>query len=230
MKRILSIQKCALCGEESEQYLVASTSCFDIRMRLDNRPVGTIYAPFIDLYECPHCHYVNNSIEVNLGVTKKDIEAPEYTKIVNSHNDNNEYRYGEIKKYILYAMLCEKIKNFKEAGKAYQCVSWLFENIFDIPNERYYALLACEKFLTDPETCKNKDYLLYCVDIYRRQLEHEKAQDILNKIGITGDIYYDSIVKFQKKLLKKRDSTNHYFDEIRAVRKIQKKKKILEED
>lgn len=84
--------------------------------------------------------------------------------------------------------------------------------------------------MTDPETCKNKDYLLYCVDIYRRQLEYEKAQDILNKIGITGDIYYDSIVKFQKKLLKKRDSTNHYFDEIRAVRKIQKKKKILEED
>ena len=82
-------KKCAVCGMESEQYVLFSTNTFGGGPDLDLRPPEMMRSTMCYwVQECPHCGYVAKTLTDKTGVTIEWLKSDEYTQCSGLHFSN----------------------------------------------------------------------------------------------------------------------------------------------
>ncbi len=211
--------KCVNCGKESEQEVVVSSSTFGAKQHLDTRcDNGQVDAP---IQECPHCHYANIDISRPSESAKTVYQSAKYQEILNSNFDE------KIKNYLKAALVNEKDEEAC-AAQLYLNATWCFEDNKDSKNATKYRKLACKNLMQIAEAEDNGDIYIQCIDLFRKNKEFDKAEEVLNKIRyemfkldyeykMTEDyIALKNIVDFEKKLIDSKDPADHLVEESEA--------------
>lgn len=216
MKIKIENVKCINCGKESEQQVIYSNHTFGEKQHLDCRlDNGQVVAP---IQECPHCHYANIDISYPSENAQKVYASAEYQEILNSNINSN------IKNYIKTAFVNEKDKNDNTA-QFYLFATWCFEDQKDYKNATKYRELAYKNLIKIAEKESNGDIYLQCVDLLRKNKEFDKAYELLQKVQqelLSAEPEFKatdeytvilSIVKFEEKLIKANDYSDHLVEE-----------------
>ena len=206
MRILKSNVECAMCGNISRQTVVLSSHKYKGDMRLDSRIPEDAFKYRIQ--RCPHCNYVNNEISKRIGIAKEDLKTPEYEKFLNLKVDNIA------KNFMLSAVLFKQLNKQKESAMQYLKASWVFD---DLNKEEYAEVCrekACELLLPYAETEDDGDECLLCIDLYRKNRKFEKALELIARVDDTGIESIDQLVEFQKNLISKRDSDEHFASEV----------------
>lgn len=194
--------KCALCGKESEQNVLASSTHTDAQ-DLDTRPYGSArHLLKYGVQECPHCGFVNDYIDEN----------PNNVKIFDcTINDLCPSKLAS--SYFKYARAYERLDNWVEAGHMYLRAAWSFD---DEENKEWASKARGESarcFKIYVENTEDGEVAMILVDVYRRCNNFEAALNLISQIGDTGFEDYNSILKFQKFLCKQQDDSSHLMSE-----------------
>lgn len=207
MKKTNAKLKCAICGKESDQQIILSSNTCGTKTQLDLRIVGGQISLANKIQQCPYCNYVNNNIEVNIGVGIKDLSCAKYQEVLNSNID------ATAKKFILSAILLDKVKRKRDAGIMYHFASWVFDDLKDNENADKYRKKACDRILEVAIQEDDGDTAVQCVDLLRRNGNFKKALDLIAEIGKTDIEELDKVLAFEKELIAKKDKTSHFVEE-----------------
>ena len=207
MKRTNAKLKCAICGKESEQQIILSSNTFGTKTQLDLRVVGGKTSLSDKIQQCPHCHYVNNNIEENIGIGINELKCVKYQEVLNSNIDDTA------KNFILNAILLDKVKQKRNAGVMYHFASWVFDDLKDTENADKYRKKACDRILEVAIQEDDGDTAVQCVDLLRRNGNYKKALELIAEIGKTDIEEIDKVLAFEKELIAKKDKTSHFVEE-----------------
>ncbi len=199
---------CPIDGQEFESYQDFSSTSFGAR--LDLQQVGLIAQPWA-LPDCPRCHFVlyeKRFSKSDLEVLKLFILSDEFKRFAETPSYN---RLGVIKQHLNAPSY--------EVAWAYHQASWQVEDKKDEYSK--YAQKAIAAFLKsqtelEKQTDKYDDYLIACylpIEISRRLQRFDEAKKHLSafpKIGETEVWWLPRVLKFQKKLIRKKKDSKDY--------------------
>ena len=190
--------KCALCGKDSEQKYIASSSCTE-EQDLDTRSYGSERSLLqYGIQVCPHCGFVSpvlndNPNNVKLFDCSKDIIGP--SKIASN--------------YIKLAQQFERVDNWTDAGYMYLRSAW----VFDDENNNEWAVRsrkeAARCFKIHVDNTEDGEIAMILVDVYRRSNNFDEALNLIREIGDTGYADYNEILKYQTELCVNKDASIH---------------------
>ncbi|MBR2444036.1 MAG: hypothetical protein IKB27_01395 [Clostridia bacterium] len=203
-KFIVSNVKCAICGKESHQNVVLSTSSFG-KPDLDLRPRGMARELLTkELQVCPHCSYSYSDIS-------EKYEGQDAIRLIIEKSDMPQDMASA---YVHAARVQEYIKNYKSASLFYLRAAW----ILDDNNESVLAVQmrksAARCLEIDVKNTLDCEDAILLVDILRRAGDFDRAIFYINDIGLTEDALYDGILALEKRLVESKDSACHSLDEV----------------
>ena len=198
---------CAHCGKESEQYVVLSSCSFGA-MDLDTRPAAPArFNLQYEVQECPHCHYCNYEI------AKEDIDdkdfSPNYLEVLSDTSIA-----GTVKKFVLAAQLYKEKSDYLQAGILYLKASWACDDNNDSDLSVEYRKLASESLKQHVDFTDDGDAAMVLVDVLRRCGQFVEAQELIKRIGQTGDETLDALLQYQENLIRNKDTSCHNMEEI----------------
>lgn len=201
---IVSQVKCAICGKESHQNVILSTSSFG-KPDLDLRPRGMARELLTkELQVCPHCSYSYHDIS-------KQYEGQDAIRLI---IDKSDMPQDMASAYVHAARVQEYIKNYNQASFYYLRAAW----ILDDNNENALAIqlrkASARCLEIDVKNTLDCEDAILLVDILRRAEDFERALFYINDIGVTENALYDRILALEKRLVEQKDSACHCLDEV----------------
>jgi hypothetical protein len=169
---------CAICGNESEQRSIGSSSTFG-SYDLDLRPPELLrYTMSLWLQECPHCKYVSDDSAVVLPGAETVVSAVEYTEI----GKGNELPKLAVK-FERFAMLVaiDPIR----AGQALLHAAWVCDDHRKDSIAQSYRCESAEFFASADFSSLGEQGLrlqIAHVDIWRRAQCFEEAQELIERL------------------------------------------------
>lgn len=238
MTRPIEIRiNCKICGEAGNYYTLASAYIID--QTLDGRIIdisGGIESLY--LMQCSKCKFTAPDIS-----EVKDKDVPKIKKIINSKEyqtalTNPLFSEYYVNKNVCWAIICEKLKNFVDAGWAYLHCAWKCE-YYKIEDKRkvikvkfrekseptisltkQFRKKAIECFKKAKEEGKNfarskQEELITMIDTLRQIEEFEEAQKLLNQAKKTAqNPQTKKLLNFENNLIKQKDSSPHTYSEV----------------
>ena len=167
---------CPCCGKEVEIPLTEYSTGYDFNYSI----LINSLEEFFDLVDiCPECGYVmlfDNGISDEM---KAYVASEEYKNILN----NNELENG-LKKWILYAVLCEFDENYTEAGIAYT-KAYDYQELKGMEVDKRLIEKAASCFLGAVNEYGSFADAFLAVDSLRRDGEMEQAKHFIGTIKET---------------------------------------------
>ncbi|MBQ3253418.1 MAG: hypothetical protein IJA65_02590 [Acholeplasmatales bacterium] len=194
-------EKCGNCGrvsyhEEKEQSFSIG-SC-----DLDTRPAPPIrYLIGEDIQVCPHCGYVHTKLSSKIKGSATILESEEFKEID---------KKGFPKEAANYLKAAYLIRDNEDKFYHYLSAAW----VCDDKSEDDLAIVAREYAIEIGKKMKDvsTDFHLIMIDLYRRTKRFKEASELCDKLGSLSGTF-GAIVKFQRKLLKKKDSLSYNMKE-----------------
>ena len=201
--------KCAVCGKESVQTVVAEydpdTSVPDLDMRPDEprRSYLKYWAS-----ECPYCGYCNAAIDIPVKFTKEFLDSGKYRNAGGS---------GLAEKFMKMSLVCEKNKVYDEAVKACLYAAWYYDDEGD--DEKAAECRRAGVKIIDlhkKEFSEKPDFILLAADLIRRSGDFERViHDYKGRFMPTRLL--TALAEFETELAEKGDASCHKADEARGV-------------
>ena len=182
-------RKCWVCGETSEQTVLASTNQFgapDLDLRPPEMERSTMEWW---LEECPHCGYVANDLSKKTVITKDWLKNNRYSSC-----DNRNFESTLVEKFYKYYLINMTNNNHKSAFYAVLHAAWACDDVEDVDNAMYCRQKALEelsKCVVDND--KKETLLLVRADLLRRTRQFDLlvkeyegqifSEELLNKIA-----------------------------------------------
>ncbi len=201
------IIKCARCGHEHTYPVLLSSSTFG-SMDLDTRPSTKGHEQFqYKIQECPKCHYCNTRVDVVEGALQ-DFSL-EYKELL-CNSDISPVA----KKYMMAAILQEKVENFCLAGELYLMAAWIFDDEENTELAINVRKASAKNIRKDVELSNDCETAIMLVDILRRAGEFQESLAMIAFIGDTGDEYLNSILRYETALINRQDLSCHSVEEM----------------
>lgn len=155
--------KCAVCGNESEQITLASTNTFG-SPDLDLRPPEMKRSTMCWwIQECPHCGYISESIDDETNIDKDFLQSAEYISC-----SGKTFASELAQKFYKYYLINLLDENEEDAFYAVLHAAWACDDIKDIDNAvhcRKLAIVEIEKLINETD---NPTLLVQKADLLRR--------------------------------------------------------------
>ena len=201
--------KCAVCGKESVQTVVAEydpdTSVPDLDMRPDE-PHRSYLKYWVS--ECPYCGYCNAAIDIPVKFTKEFLDSGKYRNAGGS---------GLAEKFMKMSLVCEKNKVYDEAVKACLYAAWYDDDEGD--DEKAAECRRAGVKIIDlhkKEFSEKPDFILLAADLIRRSGDFERViHDYKGRFMPTRLL--TALAEFETELAEKGDASCHKADEARGV-------------
>lgn len=181
------IEKCAVCGKESEQVCIISTNEYGAR-DLDGRPSEMLRSTMPHwIHECPHCGYVSENLE-NLPpkfeyVTPGLLESEDYKTC-----DGMNFKSELAARFYRRAMIVGDIAQYEEAIENLLRAAWSCDDVGETKDAvicRSRAIAYIDWLL--PDRSKNGvDFDLYFL-----------RMDLLRRIGAFDVVFTESSAALQ---------------------------------
>ena len=199
MSKIISIKrKCVMCGKESEQIEIMSTSSFgapDLDLRPPQMQRSTMA---FWVQKCPYCNYSAASIEKEKNITKEFLESDDYKTC-----EGNDFENDLVVKFYQAYMIAKEIKNFDNAFNFIKYAAWTFDDLKDYKNASICRLKAID-LLSKIEN-KDTNIKIVEIDMLRRASEYDKAIDFISRIK-TNEELIQQILDFENKKCIEKDN------------------------
>jgi len=235
MSRFVTVKKsCCICGFESEQKELLSTSEFE-SSDLDMRPGNPRRSTMQHWVEsCSNCGYVNEDIHEKAFLEKEMvydiINSEPYKNCMNisfpSYIAEDFFRSAYIAKETLVRLppkklLFNKASISNECFNALQCCAWECDDYEDYKElAKRIRKLAIPYLINSIPDSRDKEErftkILILADLYRRSEQYEKVVELLNKKRISrfSEPIHKSIALFQIEKAKQEDSGCYNLDDI----------------
>ena len=159
-----SIQKCSVCGEESQQIEIGSTNAFgspDLDLRPPEMQRSTMQ---VWVQECPNCGYVAADLEDEAAISEAWLQSEEYIR-----KTSVEFESPLSLKFFKQSVICEKSGDYRGAFFAILHAAWDCDDNMDVENARLCRKEALRIFPLMPELAETKmKEIVMRADIMRR--------------------------------------------------------------
>ena len=207
MKILTRVVKCAFCGKESEQKVLAGGSILG-DIELDTRPAEFGRDNFTaEICECPHCRYCNFTIETT------DAMPVEFSKSYIDLAYSEKYTRLAIR-YWLAAMLYEAVGDSYTSGMLYLKAAWAFDDNQDQESAIIARKNAAYFFAEYVDNTNDGEILLVLIDVLRRAGGFDSAIKWIDEVEQTGIDEVDNVLRFQRNLCVACDSNPHTYGEV----------------
>jgi len=194
---------CSVCGKESQHKGVGSTSSFG-STDLDTRPPQMQRSTMsFWVQECPHCGYVNGSLEKPINLDKDYLETSEYKDF---HGEPPVSALAQ--RFIRKARISIKKESYVEAFWDYLHAAWASDDKKDQAWQielRKLALQAMEKFGDD---IMKDSYRVIRADLLRRSHQFERVVQEYENVRFKDDLL-NKIVQFEILKAKNKDAETY---------------------
>ncbi len=162
--------KCAICGEESTQTVMASSNTFGGTPDLDLCPAEMMRSTMSWwIQECPHCGYISESLDDETSVTREWLEQEDFTSC-----GGRKFLSKLATRFYKYYLINVADDNERDAFYAALHAAWACDDERETDNAihcRQCALAELEKILADPNT--PEDMHVVKTDLLRRTGQFE---------------------------------------------------------
>ena len=208
---------CAVCGNESEHYVLLSTNTFGY-CDLDLRP-PQMKRDTMDMWvqECPVCRYVAGSLDQPIAINEEWLKSEEY---VSCRMFASRLAKRFFRRYLL------NLKENKGENAFYSVLhsAWVCDDVKDYKNAIYCRKLAIAELekLIEKEP-GNENYLVLKADLMRRS---ELFEEVISEYGNKkmNDNLLEKIRSFEVEKAKSKDNRRYTVED---AEKAQKYKHIL---
>jgi hypothetical protein len=200
------VVKCALCGQESTQQGLASSS--SVGQDLDGRPVGMLR----DTMQCwvqtcsnPQCGYCSSDITKELPRSRECIKSVDYRNhFTGNMNDL-------VKRFYCAALVSMWVPDLEGAHVFFCYAAWACDDLKIESNARAFRMLAAQLFPVGREP-------VYLADLLRRSGNFNQAISACDSFRKQTGLSELSIklLELEKKLALAKDSGPHSTKEINA--------------
>lgn len=155
--------KCSVCGIESEQRELSSTSAFgspDLDLRPPEMQRSTMP---VWIQECPYCGYISKSIDSITSIDQNFLKSDEYLSC-----SKRNFISNLAKKFYKYYLINLLDKNSEDTFYAILHAAWACDDINDRENAifcRKLAIVELEKFIQNKS---DETLLVQKADLLRR--------------------------------------------------------------
>lgn len=198
---------CAMCGKTSEHNVMGSTNSMGY-MDLDMRPApmerNTMFAW---IQSCPHCGYVNFSIDEPPLVSKEFLESEAY-KTADGYDmptlAQNFYRQ---------ALMFKECNDVAQTFHAYKHAAWVCDD-GKSPAAVTMRLLALEVLMSAPagEIYAEEESLIMKAELLRRTNQFDKVLAL--PAAQFSSVFLQQLFDFEKALAEKHDNRCHNVGEV----------------
>ena len=208
MEKVETHYTCGCCKHQFSKIEILSAYYHDTT--LYGKPIGNELPE--SLVECPKCHYVSDDIEYINDSTKQIVLSKEYKKLFKPTTISSKYE-AALKLYIDQEDIIEILKEYV----------WVLED----NNEKETAFNIRERLIYELDTYLdyevNLDYVMICLDSLRINHRFTEANNIIQeffkelsyKKFLCNDLLdLIDFLKFEQKLVSKKDTDIHYVSEI----------------
>jgi len=203
--------KCSVCGKNSKQIELASTSTFG-SMDLDTRP-AEMKRSTIDYWitECKSCGYVAFSLEEPIGCDKEYLDTPEYRNFPGTPPSS---KLAQL--FIRAARIAEKNQNHMEAFWSYLHAAWVSDDKKDEAWQielRMWALRMLERFR---EQDMGDNYRVIRADLLRKTSQFKRLIQEYENIRFDNSLL-NMIIQFQISKAKAEDTATYTVEDMKKL-------------
>ncbi len=209
---------CAVCGEQSEQEVMYSTSSYG-SSDIDGRPHGLARTSLgFYIQQCPHCGYVNSSIDdkPSFSIRKEWLKEYSYLTCDGIHflSDLAAMFY---RKYLINIAENEKGKALIAILRA----SWACDDQQDLENAKKCRRIAANIVYELYDRTKDDGYLLLWCDLMRRSGQFDKMVSDLDEIYFSNEGgVWTPLLAFEVKHARMKDTDCYTVEEAQNEMKI----------
>jgi hypothetical protein len=207
--RNLEAVRCAICGKQSPQVVLASSSASSGAPDFDTRP-GEMLRSTIPhwLLECPHCRYSAPDIAQSAPAGAAEIVSGEPYQALGC-------------KFQRHSLLLERLGHYAEAGWVSLHAAWVADDGEDDATARRCRAKAIDLWKRGKQRGQSfadtiEQEFGLAVDLLRRLGRFEEARqtcmEALNEPQLTPRM--EDLLRMQLTLIGRRDATRHGMDEL----------------
>lgn len=202
---------CAVCGEDSEQEVLYSTSSFGSD-DIDGRPHGLARASLgFYIQKCPHCGYVNGSIDVKPSFSIRKEWLKEYSYLT---CDGIQFSSDLATMFYQQYLIKSAGNETSQALKAILGAAWACDDHHDLENAKKCRRIAATIVHGLYDRTKDQGYLLLWCDLMRRSGQFEKMVSDLDEIYFADEkVLWTPLLAFEVKHAKMKDAECYTYEE-----------------
>ncbi len=202
-------QTCALCGKTSTYNVLVSTSAFGA-MDLDTRPPALKrYTNRDTIQTCPHCGYVNYTVDTKTNLPAEFVRCEAYTGIEKSGLPEMAIQFYK------HAEIAKAEKDDRKLFWAYLRAAWECDDAQD-----YTSAIKCRKDALAVLTNTNATIMgdvdalhIMTADLLRRTGQFDTVIESYSQYQ-GKDAFLNKLIQYEVKLAKQQDAKCHSVDEV----------------
>ena len=199
------VVKCALCGTESTQEMLASTS--SIASELDGRPIGIQRSTmncWTQMCGNPECGYCTYQIAKEIPDSRLCVKSADYRK----HLTDPGLR-ELVRKFYCAALVHLWAQQPRESFSYFRAASWVCDDAGLSEDARAFRIL-CTRLPYDGSPVVPVDMLRRAGEFAQAKLAFDRARD-----AVDLDEWPKKLLDFERVLIESKDSSVHTTEEVK---------------